>query len=314
MRTQRMDWAWWRAVLFTAGLLLLVGFAARDHDPGFVAVLAAVALAGFGFFYLLFPGGLHFAVALANFLAVYATLFVFFSETNFPRVGRGVSYLGFVLPVAAFLAAAWRQRDRIAGLVASARLREAARFAQLLRWLVPVAMIGVASFAVPETGISAQGEEVVFVLSMAAIAVVVALAEHDVVAFLLDVSLIFEAFYERVRRLIIPAFAFLTFYSLLVIVFACLYRIADGATTEPLLAFSGVRREMSFTEALYFSVVTLSTIGYGDVVPIAPAARLLAAIQSVAGLLLLLFGFAEILRVGHDQGMRDHPPHSREEP
>jgi voltage-gated potassium channel len=306
-----MDWAWWRAVLFTAGLLLLVGFAARDHDPGFVAVLAAVALAGFGFFYLLFPGGLHFAVALANFLAVYATLFVFFSETNFPRVRWSVSYAGFVLPVAAFLAAAWRQRDRIAGLVASARLREAARFARLLRWLLPVTLIGAASFALPEFGVSARAEEIAFLVSMAAIAVIVAFAERDVVAFLLDVSLIFEAFFERVRRLIIPAFAFLTFYSLLVIVFGCLYRIIDGATVEPMFAFAGVRRAMSFPEALYFSVVTLSTIGYGDIVPVVPAARVLAAIQSVCGLLLLLFGFAEILRVGHDQGARDHPlrPH-----
>jgi voltage-gated potassium channel len=308
-----MDKAWWRAVLFTAGLLLLVGLAAREHDPGFVAVLAAVALAGFGFFYLLFPGGLHFAVALANFLAVYASLFVFFSETNFPRVRWGISYLGFVLPVAAFLAAAWRQRERIAGLVASARLREAARFTRLLRWLAPVALIGAASFSVPELGPTARAEEMAFLGSMAAIAVIVALAERDVVAFLLDVSLIFEAFFERVRRLIIPAFAFLTFYSLLVIVFACLYRIVDGATLEPMFAFAGTRRSMSFPEALYFSVVTLSTIGYGDVVPIAPAARLLAAIQSVAGLLLLLFGFAEILRVGHEHGTREHPPRSHEE-
>lgn len=313
MRVQRMDWAWWRAVLFTAGLLLLVGLAAREHDPGFVAILAAVALAGFGFFYLLFPGGLHFAVALANFLAVYASLFVFFSETNFPKVRWGVSYLGFVLPVAAFLLAAWRQRERITGLVASARLREAARFAKLLRWLLPVALIGAASFSVPEFSLSAEGEEALFVLSMAAIAVVVALAERDVVAFLLDVSLIFEAFFERVRRLLIPAFAFLTFYSLLVIVFACIYRIVDGATGQPLFAFAGVRRAMGFPEALYFSVVTLSTIGYGDIVPVAPAARVLAAIQSVAGLLLLLFGFAEILRVGHDQAGRERAPHPHEE-
>lgn len=312
MRAQRMDRAWWRAVLFTAGLLLLVGLAARQHDPGFVAVLGAVALAGFGFFYLLFPGGLHFAVALANFLAVYASLFVFFSETNFPRVGAPLSYLGFVLPVAAFLAAAWRQRDRLGGLVASAWLREPRRFAQLLRWLVPVSLVGVASFAVPELSLSARGEEAAFLVSMAVIAIVVALAERDVVAFLLDVSLIFEAFFARIRRLIIPAFAFLTFYSLQVIVFACLYRIVDGATGEPLLAFAGLRRSMSFPEALYFSVVTLSTIGYGDVVPVAPAARLLAAIQSVCGLLLLLFGFAEMLHVGHEHGAREHHPHETE--
>jgi voltage-gated potassium channel len=300
MRAQRMDRAWWRAVLFTAGLLLLVGLAARDHDPAFIALLIAVAVAGSGFFYLLFPGSLHFALALANFLAVYATLFVFFSETNFPNVSRLVSYAGFVLPVATFLGAAWRQRVLIGGLVASERMRGTTHFGRLARWLLPVALIGAATFSLPELGVSRAFEEVAFLASMAAIAVVVAFAGRDVVAFLIDVSLIFEAFFARIRHLVIPALAFLTFYSLLVIVFACLYRIVDGAVAEPMFAFAGTRRAMAFPDALYFSVVTLSTIGYGDVVPVGPAARLLASIQSVMGLLLLLFGFNEILRVGRE--------------
>lgn len=302
MRVQRMDIAWWRAVLLTTVLLLLVGLAARDHDRVFIAVLLASALAGSGFFYLLFPGSLHFALALANFLAVYATMFVFFSETNFPDVSRLVSYVGFVLPVAAFLAAAWRQRALIATLVRAETMRETAHFGRLLRWLIPVAVIGAASFSVPEFRASPVEEEIAFLAAMAAIAVVVAFAERDVVAFLLDVSLIFEAFFARMRNLVIPALAFLTFYSLLVIVFACLYRIIDGSVAEPMFAFAGIRRAMAFPDALYFSVVTLSTIGYGDVVPVAPAARLLASIQSMMGLLLLLFGFAEILDVARTQG------------
>jgi voltage-gated potassium channel len=302
MRVQRMDIAWWRAVLFTTVLLLLVGLAARDHDRVFVAILLAVALAGSGFFYLLFPGSLHFALALANFLAVYATMFVFFSETNFPNVSRLVSYVGFVLPVASFLVAAWRQRALIGTLVRTETMRETAHFGRLLRWLIPVTAIGAASFSVPELALPPASEELAFLAAMVAIAIVVALAERDVVAFLLDVSLIFEAFFARMRDLVIPALAFLTFYSLIVIVFACLYRIIDGAVAEPMFAFAGARRAMAFPDALYFSVVTLSTIGYGDVVPVAPAARLLASIQSLMGLLLLLFGFAEILDVARTHG------------
>jgi voltage-gated potassium channel len=302
MRVKRMDVAWWRAVLFTTVMVLLVGLAARDHDRVFIMVLLATTLAGSGFFYLLFQGSLHFALALANFLAVYATMFVFFSETNFANVSRLVSHVGFVLPVAAFLGAAWRQRALIGSLVRSETMREAAHFGRLLRWLVPVTLIGAASFSVPEVGLSPIAEEITFLGAMVAIAVVVAFAERDVVAFLLDVSLIFEAFFARMRDLVIPALAFLTFYSLLVIVFACLYRIIDGAVAEPMFAFAGVRRAMAFPDALYFSVITLSTIGYGDVVPVAPAARLLASIQSLMGLLLLLFGFAEILDVARTHG------------
>jgi voltage-gated potassium channel len=303
-RRARIDRHWWRAVAFTATLALLVGFAARPRDPSFAALLLATAAAGFGFFYILFPGGLQFAIALANGLAVYATLFAFFSESNFARVHTPVAYLGFLLPVLAFLASAWRHRRRLAGLVASERLRETTHFPRLLAWLVPILLIGAATFAVPEIAPGPLAEEVILVAAMAAVSLVVAAASRDVVAFLLDASLLFEAFFARIRRLLIPTFAFLTLYSLLVIVFACIYRLVDEVTPGPLLSFAGQPREMSFAEALYFSVVTLSTIGYGDIVPFAPAARAIASIQAILGVLLLLFGFAEIMSAS--RGRDDH--------
>jgi voltage-gated potassium channel len=294
-RLARIDRHWLRAVAFTAALALLVGFAARPRDPSFAALLLATAAAGFGFFYVLFSRGLHVAVALANGLAVYATLFAFFSESNFTHVRLPVGYLAFLLPVLAFLAAAWRHRETLAGLVSSQRLRETAHFPRLLAWLVPITLIGAATFAVPEVAPGRAAEEAILLAAMATVALVVAAASRDVVAFLLDASLLFEAFFARIRHLLIPTFAFLTLYSLLVIVFACIYRLVDEVTPGPLLSFAGQPREMSFAEALYFSVVTLSTIGYGDVVPFAPAARAIASVQAILGVLLLLFGFAEIM-------------------
>jgi voltage-gated potassium channel len=294
-RLARIDRHWWRAVAFTAALALLVGFAARPRDPSFAALLLATAAAGFGFFYVLFSRGLHVAVALANGLAVYATLFTFFTESNFAHVRLPVAYLAFLLPVLAFLAAAWRHRVTLAGLVSSERLRETAHFPRLLAWLVPITLIGAATFAVPEVAPGRAAEESILLAAMAAVSLVVAAASRDVVAFLLDASLLFEAFFARIRRLLIPTFAFLTLYSLLVIVFACIYRLVDEVTPGPLLSFAGQPHEMSFAEALYFSVVTLSTIGYGDVVPFAPAARAIASVQAILGVLLLLFGFAEIM-------------------
>ena len=38
---------------------------------------------------------------------------------------------------------------------------------------------------------------------------------------------------------------------------------------------------------LYFSLVTLSTLGYGDIIPASPWARMLASLQAVAGTLYL---------------------------
>ena len=41
------------------------------------------------------------------------------------------------------------------------------------------------------------------------------------------------------------------------------------------------------TELLYFSLVTLSTIGYGDIVPLHGEARMLAALEGIAGVLYI---------------------------
>nr|WP_232474936.1 potassium channel family protein [Roseomonas rubea] len=65
---------------------------------------------------------------------------------------------------------------------------------------------------------------------------------------------------------------------------------------------------LPFPDALYFSLVTQATVGYGDVTPHDDGIRLLTSIQVVAGQVLLLFGFAEIMRtrrvLGADHGAR----------
>ena len=139
---------------------------------------------------------------------------------------------------------------------------------------------------------------------MLAIGAMVALLSANIAVFLLDSALLFEQLFRRLGRLVTAAFAFLTFYSLLVIAFGAIYRLLDVVATKPQFAVGGVARDLAFSEALYFSLVTLATLGYGDVVPVAAAARILVAIQTVVGLLLLLFGFAEIQRALRERGDR----------
>jgi voltage-gated potassium channel len=55
-------------------------------------------------------------------------------------------------------------------------------------------------------------------------------------------------------------------------------------------------RTLSFAEALYFSVITMATVGYGDIVPEGAPVRALSAAEVVVGVLLLLFGFREIMQ------------------
>jgi hypothetical protein len=44
---------------------------------------------------------------------------------------------------------------------------------------------------------------------------------------------LFEEFFFRISQQVIPAFAFLTFYSLLVILFASAYHVLSQYTSEP---------------------------------------------------------------------------------
>ena len=93
-RSVGLDRHWLRSTGFT---LLLVGLVAAAIGADWTATLSSLVTCavGFGFFYLLFPGGAHFGMTVANFLAIYACMFEFFRDANFPaasreaRAGRG---------------------------------------------------------------------------------------------------------------------------------------------------------------------------------------------------------------------------------
>ena len=46
---------------------------------------------------------------------------------------------------------------------------------------------------------------------------------------------------------------------------------------------------------LYFSLVTLTTLGYGDIVPISPAARMFASLESATGVLYIAITVARLV-------------------
>jgi len=45
--------------------------------------------------------------------------------------------------------------------------------------------------------------------------------------------------------------------------------------------------ENVFPRMLYFSAVTVTTLGYGDIVPISTLARLFVALESILGILII---------------------------
>ena len=74
-------------------------------------------------------------------------------------------------------------------------------------------------------------------------------------------------------------------YLLLGLLWAAIYLAIDAFSPGSIQvgSYSADRQ----TELLYFSLVTLSTIGYGDIVPFSGEARILAALEGITGVLYI---------------------------
>ena len=281
--------------IFTVCLLGLITLAVAEIGTVSLIVMLVVVSGAVGSFCLIFPGNNFFAISLANFLGVYACIFTFFILTNFRSVSPLAIQFGFTFPVLAFLGGVLWRRPSVESIVASNRLRDERRIGRTFLWLVPVFSIGALTFLVPGHLTSPKSIDTAFLVSMGLIGLIVLFASRYIATFLLDAGLLFEEFFQSASRLVVPAFAFCTFYSLLVIVFGCIYRILDRFAEAPLFLISGVATRIDFSDALYFSIITLSTVGYGDVIPRGDSIRVIVAMQIVCGVLLLLFGFSEII-------------------
>ncbi len=79
--------------------------------------------------------------------------------------------------------------------------------------------------------------------------------------------------------------AFVLGYAAIIFIFACFY--AAAWQHNRLSAFQGInlisQTPPSFGQFVYFSVVTMATLGYGDVIPADAVTRTLACVQVVIG-------------------------------
>lgn len=291
---------------FTVFLLGLISLATAEIGTTFFIVMVVVVFGAAGSFYYIFPGSNFFAISLANFLAVYACIFIFFVTTNFALVRPWAVQAGFLMPIVAFQVCAILRRESLQYIVKAHRLRDERHLGHTFIWLIPICITGAATFLVPDYVMSPNMADAVFLAAMGLISVIVIFASRDVATFLLDSGLLFEEFFQSAARLLVPAFAFLTFYSMLVIVFACIYRILDRFTDTPQFTINAAPETISFADALYFSIITMSTVGYGDVLPVTDSVHVIVAIQIILGVLLLLFGFSEIIAYSREK-LRDRP-------
>jgi voltage-gated potassium channel len=301
-----LDEHWLRSIGFTLVLVGLVAAAIGADRFVTLSVLVSCAV-GFGFFYLLFPGGAHFGMTVANFLAIYACMFEFFRDANFPAAPRGFVLTGVGLPVFGFLGGCFIRRRQVFAIIHARRIRELAHLPRITAWFLGALAIGAASFALPRLQLDPLQQGLALLVAMTLVTLLVAGSVRDVILVMIDIAMVFEGVGARLDRLIRPVMAFLTFYALLVVVFACLYRIADLTTAVPQFAFHEQPARISFVDSLYYSVATITTLGFGDIAPLSKLVRALTGVEVVSGVLMLLFGFSEIMRSASDREHRSGP-------
>jgi hypothetical protein len=82
------------------------------------------------------------------------------------------------------------------------------------------------------------------------------------------------------------------------------FRFPNGLS-DPTASYDMRRRETF--ELMYFSLVTLSTVGYGDVVPVRSIARIIAALEAVVGQIYLAVLIARLVGLHVAHSMLDEP-------
>ncbi len=282
-------------IAITSVLLGLIALAIGGESPAIAVWSVAAAIILAVAFHFLLPGGAFFTFVFSNCVGIYACLYVFLYEANFSRAPSAFLQAGFVLPLAGFTLGVIVRRSAIRRVVRERHTRIDTELIDALLWIAPLLAVCVASFVFPFEQFDQTEQGWALVFSMSLIGLVAVLASRDIAVFLIDTGILFEDFSDNAKRLIKPAFAFFTWYSLLVIVFACLYTIIDRYSALSQFTIGGETRDITFAEALYVSVVTLSTVGYGDIVPHTPAVRMLVAAEIFVGILLILFGVQAVL-------------------
>jgi len=280
----------------TLSFMLLVAMGVADEGWAFALAAPLIASLALGGLHLIFPHGLLFALGAANGLAVYMGVFVVIGRASFPEAAEWSRPVAFLLPVLAFVLTCWANRGSLAGAAAAQGEADLRHFPRFLRWMLPTGLIGIVSLSAPINRAPPDWQTVALLVSMAMIAVIGAFAVGHIVRLLVEISAILRRVGHRLRHLAVPIATYVSLFALLSVAFACFYRIADGLSRSPIFVLMGEPGRLSFSDALHFSIVTLSTVGYGDIQPADDGIRLLAAIQMIMGQLLLLFGFAEIMR------------------
>jgi len=167
-------------------------------------------------------------------------------------------------------------------LVAAVRAMTGSRFQLRIAWIAIAVSLGagVLSVTVPNL-------------------LLIGVAGISALALLAWVCWLITAFVLRARTITRDTlFAAACGYLLLGVLFALVFGILDAATPGVAQlpgATGGPLGGTSLGEAVYFSYVTLTTLGYGDISPAGPLARAVAPVEALIGQLYLAFLIARLV-------------------
>jgi len=273
--------------------LALVGSALGAHRPLLVPILFASVVVVVLVVRKSLPSAPFVTTTLAVGIPVYMCLYALIAIEAFEGNSPFLAYIGCLLPLISFTWAVWRNRVELNHQLVHRRV-EARLLARGIVWvLLAGSMISIAGEIALE-GKEATVHAVSLLAGMAAVAVGVMLVIGDLVVLLAVTGHLFKKFIGRMVKRAVPVFSFLLVYIFLTMIFGALYSLLDELSGRPHFALNGTQQPLDLADAIYFSIVTISTIGYGDIVATTSAARTLAALEIIAGVVLFLFAFAEI--------------------
>jgi hypothetical protein len=157
------------------------------------------------------------------------------------------------------------------------------RLAETKRWARPAVllMLGVLVFTVAST---VSGNRVIVVIKWGLLAAFFALTVIRLFSYLRNAQTVGQAQLATA----------ISIYLLLGMVWFAVYNAIDVISPSAISHNSTISSDRS-SELLYFSLITLTTIGYGDVVPIQGEVRMLVALEGITGVLYVAITVAVLV-------------------
>lgn len=95
-------------------------------------------------------------------------------------------------------------------------------------------------------------------------------------------------------------------YLLMGLIWAMMYLFIAQAVPG---AFNGIEQMIwyhNFADVAYYSFVTLTTLGYGDISPVAPVAKFLVYMEAVVGVFYMAVLVASLVGIGINEAQKKH--------